>query len=108
MSNSGLVFDRQNFQPASQQVLNDVVLFVIACGPPSEATLVKWFNTVPSRRSMKSASRRAVSWSMCSTFQLAVNPHRITIVLYGRFVLSRQWKQRPLDWAMERIAERAG
>jgi len=40
-----------------------------------------------------------------NTFQLAVNPHRITHVLY-RAPFSTHWEQRPLDWAMQRIAER--
>jgi len=40
-----------------------------------------------------------------ATFQLAVNPHRITRVLY-RAPFSHTWERRPLSWAMERIAER--
>ena len=40
-----------------------------------------------------------------NTFQLSVNPHRITSVLY-RAPYSDRWEHRPLDWAMERIAER--
>ena len=40
-----------------------------------------------------------------NTFQLCVNPHRITHVLY-RAPYSDRWEQRPLDWAMERIAQR--
>jgi formate dehydrogenase major subunit len=40
-----------------------------------------------------------------NTFQLAVNPHRITKVLY-RAPYSDHWEPKPLDWAMERIAER--
>ena len=39
------------------------------------------------------------------TFQLSVNPHRITNVLY-RAPYSDRWERRPLDWAMERIADR--
>lgn len=38
-------------------------------------------------------------------FQLAVNPHRITHVLY-RAPFSDQWETRPLDWAMDQIALR--
>jgi formate dehydrogenase major subunit len=38
-------------------------------------------------------------------FQLAVNPHRITHVLY-RAPFSDKWETRPLDWAMDRIAQR--
>lgn len=38
-----------------------------------------------------------------NTFQLNVNPHRITHVLY-RAPFSDHWEQRPLDWAMDRIA----
>jgi len=34
-----------------------------------------------------------------NTFQLAVNPHRVTKVLY-RAPYSTQWKQRPLEWSM--------
>ena len=40
-----------------------------------------------------------------NTFQLTVNPHRVTRVLY-RAPFSERWEERPLDWAMERIAER--
>jgi len=40
-----------------------------------------------------------------NTFQLAENPHRIKNVLY-RAPFSTHWEQRPLDWAMDRIAER--
>jgi formate dehydrogenase major subunit len=40
-----------------------------------------------------------------NTFQLAVNPHRITHVLY-RAPFSNQWERKPLDWALDRIAER--
>ena len=40
-----------------------------------------------------------------ATFQLAVNPNRITRVLY-RAPFSRQWERRPLSWAMETIAQR--
>jgi formate dehydrogenase major subunit len=40
-----------------------------------------------------------------NTFQLTVNPHRITTVLY-RAPYADHWEHRPLDWAMERIAER--
>lgn len=40
-----------------------------------------------------------------NAFQLAVNPHRIQTVMY-RAPYSDRWEQRPLDWAMDRIAER--
>ncbi len=40
-----------------------------------------------------------------NTFQLSVNPHRITQVLY-RAPYSDHWETRPLEWAMERIAEK--
>jgi len=40
-----------------------------------------------------------------NAFQLAVNPHRITHVLY-RAPYSDKWETRPLEWAMERIAMR--
>ena len=40
-----------------------------------------------------------------NTFQLAVNPHRITKALY-RAPYSDHWEERPLDWIMERIAQR--
>ena len=36
-------------------------------------------------------------------FQLAVNPHRVTRVLY-RAPCSDKWESRTLDWAMDRIA----
>src|SRR5205807_1596075 len=38
-------------------------------------------------------------------FQLAVNPHRVTHVLY-RAPFSDRWERKPLDWAMEQIAHR--
>jgi formate dehydrogenase major subunit len=40
-----------------------------------------------------------------NTFQLAVNPHRITHVLY-RAPYSDRWERRPLEWALDRIAHR--
>ncbi len=40
-----------------------------------------------------------------STFQLTVNPHRIKKVLY-RAPYSSRWEERPLDWAMDRIARK--
>ncbi|MBN9520013.1 hypothetical protein J0H58_16055 [bacterium] len=40
-----------------------------------------------------------------NAFQLTVNPHRVTQVLY-RAPYSDQWEVRPLDWAMARIAHR--
>jgi formate dehydrogenase major subunit len=39
-----------------------------------------------------------------NTFQLSVNPHRIRTVLY-RAPHSDHWESRPLDWAMDRIAQ---
>ena len=38
-------------------------------------------------------------------FQLAVNPHRITHVLY-RAPYSDRWERKPLDWALDQIARR--
>src|SRR6185437_9243286 len=38
-------------------------------------------------------------------FQLAVNPHRVTHALY-RAPFTDRWEQVPLEWAMDRIAER--
>ena len=38
-----------------------------------------------------------------NSFQLTVNPHRVTQVLY-RAPYSDHWETRPLDWAMDRIA----
>jgi formate dehydrogenase major subunit len=38
-------------------------------------------------------------------FQLAVNPHRVTRVLY-RAPHSDKWETRPLDWALDQIARR--
>src|SRR5437588_13041478 len=38
-----------------------------------------------------------------NTFQLTVNPHRVKNVLY-RAPYSDHWEQRPLEWAMERVA----
>jgi formate dehydrogenase major subunit len=40
-----------------------------------------------------------------NAFQLAVNPHRVTQVLY-RAPHSDHWETRSLDWALDRIAER--
>lgn len=40
-----------------------------------------------------------------NTFQLAVNPHRITRCLY-RAPYSDHWEERPLDWMMERVADK--
>ena len=39
------------------------------------------------------------------TFQLGINPHRQTGVLY-RAPFSDRWESKPLDWAMARIADR--
>src|SRR5690348_11272945 len=39
-----------------------------------------------------------------NTFQLVHNPHRQTKVLY-RAPFSDHWEERPLDWAMDRIAQ---
>jgi formate dehydrogenase major subunit len=39
-----------------------------------------------------------------ATFQLAVNPHRVTKVKY-RAPFSDRWEERPLAWATERIAQ---
>jgi formate dehydrogenase major subunit len=38
-------------------------------------------------------------------FQLAVNPHRVTQVLY-RAPYSDHWETKPLDWALDQIALR--
>jgi formate dehydrogenase major subunit len=38
-------------------------------------------------------------------FQLTVNPHRITHVLY-RAPYADRWERRPLDWALDQIARR--
>jgi formate dehydrogenase major subunit len=38
-----------------------------------------------------------------NTFQLVVNPHRVTNVMY-RAPYGESWERRPLEWAMERIA----
>ncbi len=40
-----------------------------------------------------------------NTFQLTVNPHRVKKVMY-RAPYSDHWEERPLDWAMERIAQK--
>ena len=39
-----------------------------------------------------------------ATYSLTVNPHRLTKVKY-RAPFSEQWEEKPLDWAMERIAQ---
>jgi formate dehydrogenase major subunit len=40
-----------------------------------------------------------------NAFQLAVNPHRVTHVLY-RAPYSDRWERKPLDWALDQIALR--
>jgi formate dehydrogenase major subunit len=40
-----------------------------------------------------------------NTFQLTSNPHRITKALY-RAPYSTHWEERPLEWMMDRIAQR--
>jgi formate dehydrogenase major subunit len=40
-----------------------------------------------------------------NAFQLAVNAHRVTRVLY-RAPYSDRWEQKPLDWALDQIANR--
>ena len=40
-----------------------------------------------------------------NAFQLAVNPHRVTEVLY-RAPYSDHWETRTLDWALDQIAQR--
>jgi formate dehydrogenase major subunit len=40
-----------------------------------------------------------------NAFQLAVNAHRVTQVRY-RAPFSDQWETKPLDWALDQIAER--
>jgi formate dehydrogenase major subunit len=40
-----------------------------------------------------------------NAYQLPVNPHRVREVLY-RAPYSDRWEAKPLDWAMDRIAER--
>jgi formate dehydrogenase major subunit len=39
-----------------------------------------------------------------AAFQLAVNPNRLTKLLY-RAPRARAWEERPLEWAMDRIAQ---
>jgi formate dehydrogenase major subunit len=39
-----------------------------------------------------------------ATFQMGANPHRLLTVQY-RAPYSDHWEERPLDWAMERIAQ---
>ncbi|HEY0410482.1 MAG TPA: formate dehydrogenase, partial [Candidatus Dormibacteraeota bacterium] len=39
-----------------------------------------------------------------ATHQLHVNPNRVTSVLY-RAPYSTRWERRPLEWAMERVAQ---
>ena len=41
-----------------------------------------------------------------NAFQLAVNPHRVTQVLY-RAPYSDHWETRSLDWALDQIAQRS-
>jgi|SRR5690242_2324613 len=39
-----------------------------------------------------------------NTYQLVHNPHRVTQVMY-RAPFSERWERKPLEWAMERIAQ---
>lgn len=39
-----------------------------------------------------------------NAYQLVHNPHRVTHVMY-RAPFSERWEPKPLDWAMERIAQ---
>lgn len=39
-----------------------------------------------------------------ATYGLTVNPHRLTTVQY-RAPYSDKWEEKPLDWAMERVAQ---
>jgi formate dehydrogenase major subunit len=39
-----------------------------------------------------------------ATYQLAVNPNRLTKVKY-RAPFATEWEEKPLDWAMDRIAD---
>ena len=54
----------------------------------------------PAARSTRGRSARRGR----TRFQLAVNPHRVKHVLY-RAPYSDHWETKPLDWAMDRIAE---
>ncbi len=40
-----------------------------------------------------------------NSYQLAVNPHRVTTVKY-RAPFATEWEEKPLDWAIEQIALR--
>ncbi len=40
-----------------------------------------------------------------NAFQLAVNPHRVTHVLY-RAPFADRWEPKPLEWALDQIAQR--
>lgn len=40
-----------------------------------------------------------------NSYQLAVNPHRVTHVLY-RAPYATEWEEVPLEWALEQIAQR--
>ena len=40
-----------------------------------------------------------------AAFQLAVNPNRLTKVKY-RVPFATEWEEKPLDWAMDRIAQK--
>ena len=70
-------------------------------------------NTFTSRAARSSTSRATRSpineGTLCpkgaNSFQLSVNPHRVQHVLY-RAPYSDHWEQKPLDWAMDRIAEK--
>ncbi len=53
---------------------------------------------------LKIANAREVPSVCPATFQLAVNPNRITRVLY-RKPGGTEWETKSLDWAMNRIAE---
>ena len=40
-----------------------------------------------------------------NTFQYTINPHRVKTALY-RAPYATEWQEKPLDWAMERIAQK--
>jgi formate dehydrogenase major subunit len=40
-----------------------------------------------------------------NTFQLVVNPHRVTRALY-RAPFSDHWEEKPLEWIMDRVAQK--
>lgn len=110
--NSGRAVERQPFSPQSLQKgsrIRDAVAVTSVCPycavGCSQKIYVKGGRIIDIEGNYESPINEG---TLCpkgaSTFQLTVNPHRVTRVLY-RAPYSDHWEERSLDFAMERIAE---